>query len=490
MAQNTSTAYSKRAEEMRNAYKQKVQDSRKRYETYRDQVNRAYAEKLRGEWESFTAGYEEEDSLKQKKELEPVVYEKQDGDRTSSEIVADEVATDFLFFFSKAEPVDDILEVKDAGDTEEYVEFTFYGTPVSIRVTKERPHLKVCSGHEVASMWEELSGRKFNNTVFDCFQAKKSLNLCDWAYLQLLDSLSHNVYKNDNNSANLLIGYVYAQSGYKIKFAHNNGKLFLLYASVAPLKRHSFIDVAGTRYYFYNAKTSVSTIIRREFPVSKAAMKNEAPVSFSIEKNQNFNFAAIDFRKIESNYSGGISASVSSNSNLISFYDSYPAFNSSEGSAYQWLYHANTPLSERSKRELYPSIEKFVEGKDTLTALNGILNFLQFGLTYKIDKEVWGGDRVFFAEETLYYPYCDCEDRAILFSRIVRDVLHMDVVLVHYPNHLGCAVKIDKNVFIPGDYLIFENNKYLVCDPSYIGAPAGETIPTLKDAQVKIVKLR
>ena len=66
-AQNNSTAYSKKAEEMRNAYKQKAQNAQKRYDTYRDQVNKAYAEKLRGEWAKFTVGYDEEDSLKQKK---------------------------------------------------------------------------------------------------------------------------------------------------------------------------------------------------------------------------------------------------------------------------------------------------------------------------------------------------------------------------------------------------------------------------------------
>ena len=96
-AQNNSTAYSKRAEQLRNAYKQKVQSAKGRYETYRDQVNKAYAAKLRGEWEGFTAGYDDDDSLKQKKELEPVVYAGSDEKKVTSKIVAQEAATDFLF---------------------------------------------------------------------------------------------------------------------------------------------------------------------------------------------------------------------------------------------------------------------------------------------------------------------------------------------------------------------------------------------------------
>lgn len=56
-----------------------------------------------------------------------------------------------------------------------------------------------------------------------------------------------------------------------------------------------------------------------------------------------------------------------------------------------------------------------------------ILNWVQTGSEYEYDDKVWRHDRAFFAEETLYYPYCDCEDRSILFSRFVRDLLGLDV---------------------------------------------------------------
>lgn len=35
---------------------------------------------------------------------------------------------------------------------------------------------------------------------------------------------------------------------------------------------------------------------------------------------------------------------------------------------------------------------------------------------YEYDNKVWGHDRALFAEETLYYPYCDSEDRSIVFK--------------------------------------------------------------------------
>ena len=42
-------------------------------------------------------------------------------------------------------------------------------------------------------------------------------------------------------------------------------------------------------------------------------------------------------------------------------------------------------------------------GKSETEAVNMILNFVQTAFTYGYDDEIWGGDRPFFADETLYY---------------------------------------------------------------------------------------
>lgn len=43
------------------------------------------------------------------------------------------------------------------------------------------------------------------------------------------------------------------------------------------------------------------------------------------------------------------------------------------------------------------------------------VEFCTNGFVYEYDDKVWGGDSAFFAEESLYYPYYDCEGRFILF---------------------------------------------------------------------------
>ncbi len=121
-------------------------------------------------------------------------------------------------------------------------------------------------------------------------------------------------------------------------------------------------------------------------------------------------------------------------------------------------------------------------------AASWLLYWIQTAFMYEYDDKVWGHDRAFFAEETLYYPYCDCEDRSILFSRIVRDLLGIDVILVFYPGHLATAVAFSENV--KGDYIEMNGKRYTICDPTYIGTPAGATMPDMNNETAKVILLK
>jgi hypothetical protein len=153
----------------------------------------------------------------------------------------------------------------------------------------------------------------------------------------------------------------------------------------------------------------------------------------------------------------------------------------------RWAMYANTPMSAQAKNTLYPSLRQAIAGKSSYEAVSRLLNFVQTAFEYEYDDKVWGGDRAFFAEETLYYPYCDCEDRAILFSRLVRDLVGLKVVLIYYPGHLAAAVQFDNSV--TGDYVTLNGRRYVVCDPTYIGAPVGKSMPNLNNSQAKVILL-
>jgi hypothetical protein len=113
---------------------------------------------------------------------------------------------------------------------------------------------------------------------------------------------------------------------------------------------------------------------------------------------------------------------------------------------------------------------------------------VQQAFEYEWDDSIWGHDRVFYAEETLFYPYSDTEDRSILFSRLVRDVVGLDVLLVYYPGHLATAVCFTDEA-IKGAYYVYKGHHFVVCDPTYIGASVGEEVPGMDVEKSKVMLL-
>ena len=169
----------------------------------------------------------------------------------------------------------------------------------------------------------------------------------------------------------------------------------------------------------------------------------------------------------------------------MDFYNTYPhPYNKKEQGA-SWVYYANAPLDQEVQSELYPVLRAAISGKSQKTAANILLNFVQTAFEYKTDNEYWGYERPLFSSETLYYPYSDCEDRSILYSRLIRDLIGLDVVFLHYEGHLATAVAFDED--ITGEYVKINGRKYLVCDPTYINASIGMEMPDLK--LLKVIKI-
>jgi len=63
----------------------------------------------------------------------------------------------------------------------------------------------------------------------------------------------------------------------------------------------------------------------------------------------------------------------------------------------------------------------------------------------------------------------------------------LKVIGLDYPGHIATAVKF--NTDLEGDSVTFNNEKYLVCDPTYVNANIGLCMPDFKDVIPKIIEL-
>ncbi|MDE7381283.1 MAG: hypothetical protein K2N03_04045, partial [Muribaculaceae bacterium] len=377
-------------------------------------------------------------------------------------------------------PIEPIPEVPSP--LNEYFTFKFYGHTCNIRLPKElKINLTDCQPISIAEGWKKLSKDDLNNTIRDCIETRIRYSLCDWAYLQFLEGLGKKCCTN-KNEATLLTAFLFCQSGYQMRIGVDSGYLVMLYASKHQIYDKTYFNIDGT--YFYPL-----TKASRSFSICNAIFKGETPMSLMINTYQNLGSAQSEVRTINSRRYSNMAIQTTVNTDLIEFYNSYPSSEIGGNMMTCWAMYADTPLSTETRNILYPALRQLINGKTPLQSVQMLLNWVQTGFVYEYDDKVWGYDRAFFAEETLYYPYCDCEDRSILFSRIVRDLLDLDVALIYYPGHLAAAVCFGDDE-INGDTMIIDGRMFTVCDPTYIGAPVGLQMPGLDYNATKAIVLK
>ena len=378
------------------------------------------------------------------------------------------------------QPVEPIEEVPVVNPT--YLNFTFFGTSDRVRLElNSLPFLKGIDERSVGQMLQELSDEENDNLILDCLEIRKNRRLSDWAYLQMLYDIAQTAYPDNANEAQILMAYLYLQSGYKMRLASDGDKLYMLYASKHLIYEKTSFTVDGVSYYGINDLPDHLYICQTSFP-------NETSLSLLVSTNQLFACNKSTERRISSKRYPDMKFDVSVNTNLMDFYSTYPTSALGGDIMTRWAMYANTPMDKNISSPLYPSLKEIIKDKSELEATNMILNTIQTGLTYEYDDKVWGCDRAFFSEETLYYPYCDCEDRAILLTRLVRDVLGLNCLLVYYPGHLAAAIEYSDDS-VKGDYITLDGHKYVIADPTYINAPIGYTMPGMDNSTAKVIKL-
>lgn len=446
------------------------------YEDYRAQCNAEYVKFLERAWKE----YKVLPSIPRPKDevVPPTIMPRQDKNKKQAKEIPIENVVSPILSLPQPKPISPIYENDKV--EEKNFSFSYMGTTCEVRLPKDlNIRMSGCESCMIATIWKQLATNAMDNTIRDFLALRLKMQLCDWAYLNLIDTFAK-AFCGHGNEAVIMAAFIYSQSGYKMRLGRDYEKLYLLYGSKHGIYEKGYIVIEGINYYPLDDKVERMEISDFSFP-------QEQSMSLYIENAQKFTIRPSAKRKLASEQYHDVTIDSQVNLNLIQFYNTYPSSEVNGNFMTRWKMYADTPMDESVSQMLYPDIKNKIEGLSDVQAVNQILNWVQTAFQYEYDDKVWGHDRAFFAEETLYYPYCDCEDRAILFTRLVRDLLGLKCILVYYPGHLASAVCLKQQV--NGDYISLDGDVYTICDPTYIGAPVGITMPEMDNRSAKVIKL-
>lgn len=449
------------------------------FDSFRARIMREYIEFVKNPWTEF----ESVEPIPQPKEepMPPVVVPRDDRDSTKIKdkpiLIENVIKPDTIS--PQPKPIEEIPEYEN--DEYNYVSISFYGIPINIRFDNNKEYrVKSVSEKNVAKALDVLATKRFDNCIYDCLKAREEYNLCDWAYLQLVQQVTDKACGKATNEATLLSAYILIQSGYKIRIALSGDRLYALYASRHCIFNKTSYSIDGDNYYCLEE-------LPARLMISSASFPKEQGISLLISKQPKLSIDLSEQRLIASKAFPSFKVEVKTNKNLLCFYDTYPCSYYGDNHMTQWAQYANTPMDTQVVQSVYPAFKKRFEGLSEKEKVSRLLDWVQTGFTYEYDDKVWGRDRTFFSEETLFYPYCDCEDRSVLLTRLVRDLIGLDCILVYYPGHLATAVNFTEPV--SGDYIYLNGEKFIICDPTYIGAPIGKTMPGMDNKTANVILL-
>ncbi len=469
LAQQKEEDYSKQFDKFKNEIQQKF----KSFKSANDSIFSAF---LRESWEQFEL-FIDKRPLKPKPETQPRI--------DSSKLVK----LDKLPVILKPIDIDKEIEeyksrikppiVREVRDIQEFVPFKkidFFGTAINIPLIQtELPALKNVSNSGIASYFDRAADcKELVGLLQNMYKQSEELKLNGWGTLKLIQNVAKELYENRNEQI-VFSWFALIKMGYKTKVAYVDNELYLLCNFEVPLYNNEYCEINSEKYYLVlfegqsNPDKSFYTYRRNH-----TDQVNRLPLYLKqlplLKSNLVSKTITYQHKQIK----------VNINKNLLDFYETYPNCD--------LAVFLSTPLSETGLKSLDTYFNPLLDGKSDFQKVIILLNFVQDGIKYKMDDQQFGKENYLFAEETLYYPYADCEDRVALLSSLVKHYTGLEYIGLDYPGHLSMAVNIP-GAFI-GSYLVYKNKQYHFCDPTYIGAGIGMVMPEYQNVKPGVIEIK
>lgn len=452
------------------------------YDGFRKEINAEYIDFLSKAWTEYRL-FQGKTPDETPKPLSPVLSQEEREGReelvNTDRVIVEQIVPVSAAKDSKVRNIPEGISSLEPAfrKTADSLQLNYFGAELQLHHQSRQFVLPAVTEQAVGNLWKEMADSRFASLLIDMLRQKEKMQMNDWAYFLLVEKVAARLAALQSEDCRTVFQhFLLVQSGYDVRLARIDSFLVLLVPIREEVYARSYLEMNGRTYYVISGKDlkSYSNIFTYQLPdkligtpclslmIHRELLLPVQPKSFCVK-------------------AGGLEVKGEINVNKIHFYRAYPSC--------ELAVYGTAVTDGQLAKALSASLSVQLAGKSLAEALNLLLLWVQKGFNYQTDGEQFGYEKPFFVEENFYYPACDCEDRSILFARLVKCLLGKEVVLLDYPGHVATAVCIDKETDIKGAYIELKGKKYIVCDPTYMNAQAGRVLPSCKAKRPKVIRL-
>lgn len=319
---------------------------------------------------------------------------------------------------------------------------------------------------DVSKQWYKLNRARVGKTLVPVFESLcKKLGLNGYLTYDLLCHYVDGKFPEDGIIGKVsLVHYLLANMGYDARLGFSAaGDPVILMRSDQKLYQVERVNLEDNLYYMFNP-------LGREIGNVRTCY---IPASPDMGEKFDFRINGLNLPMREGNYDialGKIHLKGSVNKNIYPVVYRYPQLECSD--------IAESNLLSDVRSDVVSQVREQLKEMDTLDAVNELLNFTQLGFDYATDPDFHGFEKPYFFEENLFYPYNDCEDRAIFYTYLLWNALGLENHLLEYPEHESAAVALPMG--IKGTGYRLDGKKYYISDPTYLHSQTGACMPCFR----------
>lgn len=476
------TSDAQKRDDWRRQYEQFKQDRRREYNDFKAKANAEFAEFLKQAWKDYKPRDAAEAPI-------PVVMP------VPQQLPAEHQAAPLPEAKPDLEKVRRISDPKPSAPARtaspavprasSELTLAFYGDAVAVPWSKAlTPRLASVDEKGFSTFWSDLSDAGGDAAIAALAGYAEAHALNGWGFYQLVRKLSEQVYPADRTDERIAMqAWLLSQLKFKAQVAAAGNRLVLLLPFEEEVFGVPYLTLGDQRYYIYgygNAPSGGYRTYDNQFAYAdrRLSLVMDGKMRVGLETDMEIaRWSALL----------GEPLTVHMGVGNIALLQDYPLI--------QNVIYYRQRVPDGISKAVLPVLRRKIADMNESQAAGFLLDLVQHGFEYITDEAAFGRQKQLFVEESFFYGRNNCKDRVGVYSWLVRELLGLDVIFVRFEgnaasngiSHIACAVAFKGQV--AGDGYTYRGRRYVMCDPTYINAGVGRTMPCYKDSEAIVVTL-